>query len=174
MTAATRMEDTPPAIDGKLIPIMREAVGLVQMVFYVELKGMLSEKTDMGKQPDIKRLSGAVVNDLFGIHPTRKRDASFATEHRLLIESALRETATQLPDLLPHLTDALRMQAICDLQEGNNTLATLLRAQALNILIKERPLPLPSTFITTVRTLGTRYGIVHGITPAVTESDAES
>ncbi|MDH4319074.1 MAG: hypothetical protein OEV64_11830, partial [Desulfobulbaceae bacterium] len=59
-----------------------------------------------------------------------------------------------------YLTDALRMQAICDNQEGRNSLSSLLMARALGILQENRPLPLPSSFMTTVRALGAQCGLL--------------
>jgi len=84
----------------------------------------------------------------------------FADEHRDLVETELRALASTLPDLLPLLTDALRMQVMCDHQEGRNSLTTLLRARALGILQEERPLPLPSTFMLAVRRLGVEQGLL--------------
>ena len=65
-----------------------------------------------------------------------------------------------VPDLLPLLTDALRMQVMCDHEQGRNSLSTLLRARALAILQEERPLPLPSTFMLAVRRLGVEHGLL--------------
>ncbi len=148
-----------PPLDSKLLPIMREAVGLVHMVLYIELKNTLSTGKEK-KFPSIKKLSGAVANDLFGILPTDRKLIEFTQKHREIIEDELKKIALSYPDLLPYLTDALRMQTICDYQEGTNTLPTLLRAQALGVLIEDRPTPMPSTFIIHARNLGSKYGLV--------------
>ena len=160
-TSTTENSGDKPIIDSKLVPVMREAVGLVHMVLYLELKGILEKKFKDDDPPrNIQRLAGAIANDIFGIYPERGEPAKFAAAHRLEIEEGIKNIASSFPDLLPYLTDALRMQTLCDYQEGTNSLPTLLRAQALDILLEERPMPMPSTFMTMARTLGTQYGLV--------------
>jgi hypothetical protein len=84
----------------------------------------------------------------------------FARRHIETVEEELRALAGNVTEILPHLTDALRMQTLCDREEGINTLPTLLRARALGVLQEDRSIPLPSTFMILVRQLGTGYGLV--------------
>ena len=86
---------------------------------------------------------GCIVNDLFGTPAQDEDTVQFARKHFDSIEKELWGLAEIVPDLLPVLTDALRMQTLCDHEEGVNSLSTLLRAQALKVLQEERALPMP-------------------------------
>lgn len=153
------------SISGPMIPVMREAVTLVQVILFGELKKNIGRKYQDLPEQDHKRLAGAVVNSLFGASASDPETAAFAGGNRELIETELRNVATDLPDLLPHLTDALRMQTICDEQEGINSVPTLLMARTLGVLQEDRDLPMPSTFMLSVRKLGARYGLLEEMQP---------
>lgn len=147
-------------LDNRVIPVMREAVALVQMVLFRELKEKLADKYADWSPDDYRRLIGCIVNDIFGT-PSREDEAvRFARRHIETVEEELQALAGNVPDLLPYLTDALRMQTLCDSEEGRNTLPTLLRALILGVLQEERTVPLPSTFMILIRQLGTRYGLL--------------
>ena len=142
---------------------MREAVAIVQMVLFGELKKALAARYDSWDREDFRRLVGSIVSDIFGT-PAQDPDARrFSREHFDVIEDELHSLAANVPDILPHLTDALRMQTLCDHEEGLNTLPTLLRARALGVLQEERPIPMPSTFMILVRQLGARHGLVEPV-----------
>ncbi|GAB4344507.1 MAG: hypothetical protein Kow0089_21090 [Desulfobulbaceae bacterium] len=152
-------------LDSKVIPVMREAVTTVQLVLFRRLKERLSEKYTHWPAENFGRFVGCVVNDLFGTPPQETEAAAFAREHIEDVERELWALAENVPDLLPILTDALRMQTICDHEEGVHTLPTLLRARALGVLQEERAVPLPSTFMLAVRKLGAENGLIQPMAP---------
>ena len=145
---------------SRLIGALREGVGLVQMVFFKEIRALL--KKDHPDLDDKKQLmlAGAITNELFGTPNPEPRFVSFRQEHQALIEEVMSGLATNLPHLCPYLTDALRVQALCDSQEGIEDPGVLQAAEALGLLVKERNLPLPSGFMTLVRGLGEHYQLI--------------
>lgn len=147
-------------LDSKVIPVMREAVVTVQLVLFGQLKEKLAEQYEGWNSEEFRRLVGCIVNDLFGTSPADKESIEFARIHLDVIEKELWKIAENVPDLLPFLTDALRMQALCDHEEGVNSLPTLLRARAVGVLQEERTIPMPSTFMLAVRQLGSKYNFL--------------
>lgn len=152
-------------VENKMIPAMREAVELVRMMLFADLKSDIMERGDDLPEREQKMLAGAVVNNLFGTPNSEGEAGEFAARHRERIEDELRGLAGRVSDLLPLLTDALRMRTICDNMEGMNSLPTLLMAKTLGLLQEDRPLPMPSTFMLAVRTLGTQRGLLASMTP---------
>lgn len=147
-------------LDSKVIPVMREAVATVQLVLFGQLKEKLTDQYGDLEQADYTRFVGCIVNDLFGTPPQEKESVEFVKEHFDEIERELWKLKDYVPDLIPFLTDALRMQTLCDHEEGENSLPTLIRAQALGVLQEERTVPMPSTFMLATRQLGATYGLV--------------
>jgi hypothetical protein len=86
------------------------------------------------------------------------------------VERELYGLKDTVQDLIPILTDALRMKTICDNQEGIHSIGSLLMAKTLGILQEGRDLPLPSTFMLQVRTLASAYGIVEPMNPSPPEA----
>jgi hypothetical protein len=153
----------PPGLDGPIVPVMREAVLTVQMVLFKVLRRNLRERYVDQLEPWHGRLAGGVVSNLFGSRSGSRSDnevARYAADHRELIERELRSLPETCPQLLPILTDALRMQAFCDHHEGITLHPSLLMAAALGILVEERDAPLPSTFMLQVRVLAADHGLV--------------
>ena len=153
-------ETGEPAFDSRLIPVMREAVLTVQMVLYRSLKKSLGQRHRDQDDARLGLLAGAVVNNLFGTEALDPSLTEFARDNRELVEEELRGLAEHCSELLPFLTDALRMKTICDNQEGIHSLGSLLMARTLGILQEERNLPLPSTFMLSVRNLASVHGLV--------------
>lgn len=160
-----------PLVDNTVIPVMREAIVTVQMLLFKTLRQELLDRSKTLSAIHCTHLAGAVINNLFGTQASDAAILAFAAAHRELVEQELRELATRFPGLLPLLTDALRMQTICDNQEGVHSIASLLMAKALGILQENRPLPLPSTFMLQVRTLAAQNGL---IMPMQTASASEA
>ncbi len=173
MSSVTENQQEEQRIDSRVIPVMREAVFMVQMILFRTLKEDLASRHPDRPGMDHTRLAGAVVNNLFGTHPSDPEVADFARHNRELVEEELRGLAGRCSHLAPHLTDALRMQTICDNQEGVHSIPSLLMARALGILQEDRPLPLPSTFMTAVRQLAADHGLVEPLRPAVPEAPSE-
>lgn len=147
-------------IDTKIIPVMREAVTMVQMILYRQLEQNVRHRRDKLSAEEHRKLAGAVVNNLFGTMPEDKEVIVFGGENRKMVEAELRNLAEHFPKLRPFLTDALRMKTICDNQEGIHSIPSLLMAKELGILQEERALPMPSTFMLSVRNLAANEGLV--------------
>ncbi len=156
---------------GRVLPLMREAVLLVRMVLHRELlHSLASRRPELSAEARVQ-LCGALINNLFGTRPEDEEVNRFGREHRQVVEEELRGLASQVGKLKPVLTDALRMHTICDEQEGINATASLLMARALGLLDEDRPLPLPSTFMLSVRTLAVAEGLAH---PLITPDSFDS
>ncbi len=149
-----------PLVDNKVIPVMREAIFTVQMLLFKVLRQSVHDRYVDQAEPFPVHLAGAVVNNLFGTQPTDQAVAAFAGVNRELVERELRELSSHCQELLPVLTDGLRMKTICDNQEGIHSIPSLLMAKALGILQEERDLPLPSTFMLQVRALASAHGLI--------------
>ncbi|MEA3471531.1 MAG: hypothetical protein U9R24_07420 [Thermodesulfobacteriota bacterium] len=146
--------------ESRLVPILRQGVAVVQMVFFKRLKEYLSEKNPGKEAAFITMLTGAVVNDIFGTPNEEKSSLLFVEENEALIEETLKEVPLQLVDMMVPLTDALRVRVLCDHQEGIDNFSVLARANELKILLVPREIPMPSNFITLVRELGNRHDIL--------------
>jgi hypothetical protein len=143
--------------DSKLIPIMREGIDVIKMVFFQRLKAYLTSKYTEKERAYINQLAGAIINETFG-NPSREEPfATFARENKAVIEEEMRELHLHFEEMLIPLTDALRVQVLCDYQEGTDSSPILIHAQELGLLLVDREVPLPSHFITLVRKLGS-YG----------------
>lgn len=153
-------------VDNRLLPVMRDAVTTVQMILFRVLRHSLRERCSDRDDTFHTRLSGAVINNLFGTQPANDAVAAFGAAHRKLVETELRGLADRCAELRPILTDALRMQTICDNQESIHSIPSLLMARALGLLEEERDLPLPSTFILQVRRLAVEHGLIQPMAPA--------
>jgi hypothetical protein len=176
------IEEAAPAFDSKIIPAMREAITTVQMILFQRLKESISQRysedSEYSKysEEDNIRLAGAVVNNLYGSDALDPQVNLFAHNHRELIEKELRGLSLQLAELIPHITDSLRMQTLCDNHEGVQSIPCLLLAKELGLLNEERELPMPSTFMLSVRKLGAESGLVKPVTsapPPLTEQETE-
>lgn len=145
---------------SRLIGALREGVGLVQMIFFKEIRSLL--KNNYPDMEDKKQLmlAGAITNELFGTPNPEPQFVAFRQENQAVIEDELNGLARNLPQLCPYLTDALRVQALCDNQEGIEDPGVLQAAEAFGLLVKERNLPLPSAFMTLVRGLGEQYQLI--------------
>ncbi len=147
-------------IDNRLLPVMREAVVMVQMILFKILRQSVHDRYVDKVEPFPTHVAGAVMNNMFGTHPADVSIVEFATINRELIERELRELAAGCPQLIPMLTDALRMKTICDNQEGIHSIPSLLMARTLGLLQEDRDLPMPSTFMLQVRKLAAEHGLV--------------
>jgi hypothetical protein len=161
------VQDAVPEFDAKIVPVMREAIVMVQMILYQRLKEDVQARYQDWSDQEKIRLAGAVVNNLFGTEAADPEVNAFARKHRELIEQELRELKTRVDDLIPHLTDAMRMQTICDNHEGVHSIPCLLMAKELGLLDEQRVLPMPSTFMIAVRKLGAEYGLVEAMESSV-------
>ncbi len=144
---------------SELIDVLRETISVVQMVIFKELRRVFAQK--YAEKDTISRamLVGAIINKLFGMENPEKKFQEFNRQNGAVIEQELLGFAGEFPQLLPYLTDALRVQVLCDQQEGEDSTRILEQAEELRILLKDREVPLPSTFMTQVRDLGEKHGL---------------
>ncbi|MCF6290440.1 MAG: hypothetical protein L3J03_05540 [Desulfobacterales bacterium] len=160
MTISQKTEQDQP-FESKLLATLRQGVDMVKMIFFKQLQEHLAAGNQERPPAFISRLSGAVVNELFG---TPRRDepfASFAREHQQQIKEELKAVADNFASLRIPLTDALRMQCLCDHQQGVDSTEVLKKAARFGVLLKERHLPLPNSFLDLVRRLGVSYNLLH-------------
>ncbi|MGV1100943.1 hypothetical protein ACUUL3_16225 [Thiovibrio sp. JS02] len=156
----------PPSVEGRLIPIMREGIDIIKMIFFKKLKETLIRKYPERDPAFAGKLSGAMVNRIFAGENQEAPFLAFATENAGLIAKELSRVAVDLEEMRIPLTDALRMQTLCDHQEGSTSTATLQAAEQLGILLLDRDLPLPHSFIQLARKLGSAFGLIIPPLPA--------
>ncbi len=147
-----------------MIPVLREGICVVQMVLFKELRSLLTRKYPERDSSSLAMLTGAITNALFGTVNPEEQFQDFCRKNRADIEQELLSLARELPALTAPLTDALRMQTLCDNREEKDSGRLLNQAAEIGILIKGRELPLPSTFMIMVRSLGDAHHLL--IAPA--------
>jgi hypothetical protein len=141
-------------MESKLVPIMREGVDVIKMIFFKRLQIYLDGKYAGRGRAHINQLAGAIINDLFATPNAQEPFAGFLERNRDCIAEEMNALASSLPELCGPLTDALRVQFLCDQQEGIDSTAMLAHAKELKVLILEREVPLPKNFLELVRILG--------------------
>jgi len=146
--------------DSRLIPILREGVAIIQMIFFKDLKQVIARKYPKLKSAEQIMLTGAITNEIFGSHNKDAKFLQFHTKHRESIEQELLTIQDELPQLVNTVADALRIQVLCDKQEGIDSASILQLANSINILPPDREVPMPSAFMETVRTLGALYKLI--------------
>jgi hypothetical protein len=147
-------------VEMKLVPVLREGVNVVKMIFYKNLRAHLGKKHPDRTPEHIGRLSGAVLNELFGCPNAAEPFKSFAEKNRAAIDRELHQVAADFEPFRIPLTDALRVQFLCDSREGVDGQAVLSRARDLGVLIVDREVPLPKTFMNQVRRLGVAFNLL--------------
>ena len=110
----------------QLVPTLREGIDVIKMVLYRELKHLLLLKH---RDPVyVNNLTSAVVNELFGImHPGTVIE-SFSRANQDAVEKTFQIISAKLDHLKIPLTDALRIQFLCDSHEGMDSTAVLEKA----------------------------------------------
>ncbi|MFA7381955.1 MAG: hypothetical protein WC001_00745 [Desulfurivibrionaceae bacterium] len=146
--------------ESKLIPILREGVEIVKMISFKKLKETLGKKYPGQDNAFIAKLAGALINTIFGAPTHETPLAVFTRNHATLIAHEKTKTGEMLAELRIPLTDALRIQSLCDHQEGQDSTTILRQAQELGILLADRDLPMPHSFIELVRRLGSSFGLL--------------
>ncbi len=154
------MTSEKPEKQSQLISVLREGVSVVQMILFKEIRAKLSKSFPDRDAAFASMLAGAIVNEVFGSTNPEEKFARFRQEHKALIEQELLSLKSEQARLLPALTDALRIQSLCDYQEDSDSSSILVRAGELGILVADRTVPMPSTFMTLVRGLGEQHGLI--------------
>jgi len=145
--------------ETRLHPILRDGVHVVKMVLFKTLKGEFAARYPRQERLFVNQLIGAVINELFGTPNPEEPFRTFGIVHKELIATELRRLAEDHPELRGPLSDALRVQFLCDSREGIENPALLTRADSLGILIRDREVPLPDTFMNLARALGEEHGM---------------
>lgn len=150
-------------LENRLLPILRDGVHVIKMVLFKLLRDNLTEHYPHEERIFVNQLTGAVINELFGTPNQEEPFLSFGIANKILIGEELAKLAADYPELRGPLTDALRVQFLCDSQEGLENPALLTRADALGILIRDREVPLPDNFMTLARALGEEHQMTRQI-----------
>lgn len=157
----------------QLVGALRQGVAVVQMVFFKELRALIGQNHHDKEPSEQLKLTGAITNELFGTPNQEPHFVQFREEHKTVIEQELLGLAAHLPHLRRYLTDALRIQTLCDSHEGDgDNTGVLDAADRRGILLKERDIPLPSVFMTLVRGLGEQYQLIIPPVQISTEDDS--
>ncbi len=146
--------------DSRLIPILREGVAIIQMIFFKNLKPVIAKKYPDLENSEQIMLTGAITNEIFGSHNKDAKFLQFHAKYRGTIEQELLAIQDELPQLINPIADALRIQVLCDKQEEIDSTNILQLADSINILPPDREVPMPSAFMDTVRTLGALYKLI--------------
>lgn len=158
---------------SQLIGVLREGVAVMQMIFFKEVRTAVGKKFADRDSGYISMLAGAVINEVFGTVNPEKRFTDFRRDNRGIIEQELISLKADQAALLPALTDALRIQALCDNQQGTDSSHILKQADTLGILLVDRTVPLPSTFMTLVRGLGEQHNLIIAPVQITPEQDQQ-
>jgi hypothetical protein len=100
--------------ETKLLPSLREGIHLIKMILYKKLRHYLSEKYASREENFAPWLAGALVNELFGTPNQEEPFLTFSQKHKAIIQEELNIMAAAHPEFKIPLTDALRVQFICD------------------------------------------------------------
>jgi hypothetical protein len=147
-------------VDNTLIPVLRQGVDVFKMILFKELKVQLTKRHTEAKGSHIALLSGATLNALFGIVNDAEPHTSFVRDHDTEIQRSLSQLGADHAELRDALTDALRIQFLCDAEEGIDSEHILAQADAIGLLVADRETPLPKTFMHLARVLGIAHGIL--------------
>ncbi len=161
------MEEKTTARQSRLKEVLREGVQVIMMVVFKHLRTFIAAKYPDEKQDFHAMLTGAVINALFGQENREEKFQTFKNENKAIVEQELLTFAASNSEMCDNITDALRVQVLCDSLEGENNEHILQRADELGILVKDRAIPLPTTFMTRVRTLGEENGLIIAPAPDV-------
>ena len=146
--------------ESKLLPVLREGVDVVKMTFFHRLMNHLDAQHPGREAAFIKMLAALVVNDIFCTPNPTESFVFFLSDNRSLIHKTLKEVPLEFADMMVPLTDALRIQVLCDKQEGIDSLSILAHANELKILLVPMQIPLPASFMQMVRELGSKHDIL--------------
>lgn len=167
---ADRNED-PKTPESKLIPVLREGVDIVKIVLFKELKSHLAGGYPAMSEQQCAMVCGAIINELFATPNREPSFAAFVETHRAAVRKELEALHDTFEALRIPLTDALRIQFLCDDLEGVDSSGMLESARALGVLMVDRQVPLPRTFVDMARRLGVAHRILQPQSPPAADGD---
>ena len=115
------MKETDKKVEGEIVPTLRQGIDIIKMVLFKELKPHMKKSYPQLEPEDTGRLAGAVINNLFGIEDMEKTVEAFTAANQHLIDAEVAAFAENFDHLRIPLTDALRVQYLCDSHEGINS-----------------------------------------------------
>ena len=139
---------------------MREGVEVIKMTCFRKLSSSLTERYPQQDKKTCSMLTGAVINQIFGTTNDQEPFASFSADNHDIIETEIKTLAVNLEEMRIPLTDALRMQTLCDKMDNIEDDQTIKFAKDVGILIEERDVPLPHNFMEMVRRIGKAFGLI--------------
>lgn len=154
------MRENKTKVEGDLVPTLRQGIDIIKMVLFKELKPHMEKNYPQLEPEETGRLTGAVINNLFGIEDMEMSVEQFTAANQHLIDAEVAAFAENFDHLRIPLTDALRVQYLCDSHVGINSETILEKADKMKILISERDVPLPGAFMSIVRSFGVAYNIL--------------
>jgi hypothetical protein len=154
------MRENENNIQGDIVPTLRQGIDIIKMVVFKALKPHVENRYPQLAPEETGRLTGAVINHLFGIEDMDASMETFTAANQHLIDAEVAAFAENFDHLRIPLTDALRVQYLCDGHEGLNSETILANADKLKILISEREVPMPGAFMSIVRSFGVAYKIL--------------
>ena len=146
--------------ESKLIPVMREGVEVIKMIFFKDLHGSLAEEHQDWDPKFCSMITGALVNRVFGTTNDQEPFLAFNRDNKKLVDKEMGKVASRLDKMRIPLTDALRMQSLCDQMDEVDGESYLKQALKSGVLIEERELPMPNSFVDMVRRMGKAFGLI--------------
>ena len=104
------MSEKEDNIHGDLVPTLRQGIDIIKMVLFKELKPHMEKHYPQLAPEEAGRLTGAVINNLFGIEDMEKSVETFNSANQHLIHAEVAAFAENFDHLRIPLTDALRVQ----------------------------------------------------------------
>lgn len=157
--------------NSQLIASLREGVAVVQMILYKSVREQLVTRYPHRASNEHAMLAGAIINEIFGTPNPGPQFVAFKKENWSTIEQELLALKENNQHVVTFLTDALRIQVLCDSQQSMDSSSTLIAARNYGYLIEEREVPLPSTFMTLIRSLGEKNGLIIAPVQITSEQD---
>ncbi len=156
--------EEPPTLSSGFLPALREGVVLLQMVFYMRFRDWLTAQEPELTQEEIKLISGAMVNRLFGEKKVSNSLNRFMKKNLQTIDEKLSLVPDELQELRIPITDALRMHFFLNRFQGTGDqemeILALKNAKKWGILIEERQVPWPKGFMEMTYRIGKAYGLI--------------
>ncbi|MCX7634809.1 MAG: hypothetical protein N2Z74_03590 [Syntrophales bacterium] len=149
--------------ESRLIPVLRDGIDIVKMILFKVMREGFQERYPDRERTFAGMLAGAVINEIFCTPNREEPFASFLKDHAELVAEETKRVASDYAALRIPLTDALRIQFLCDSREGYENPQLLIQARDLGILIVERQVPMPDQFMRLIRTLGEAYHLTRHI-----------
>ncbi len=146
--------------DNQLVPVLREGIDIVKIITYKTVKEYFNNHAkDIDSNICIK-ITGIIINIVFGTPNSNVEIKKIQRQYKDEIQDAIDQLPVILGDFCDVITDALRIQILCDGHNNIDSTPILEQAAKLKILRKERELPLPNKFVELVRELGGTHNLL--------------